>query len=67
MPYVPPAGWVEPVYEDDSGRHTRFHTRPDCPRIKARDQLRQVERPYSAQRCGGCAETYGNNHEAFAH
>ena len=66
MSYAPPRGWIEPAYQDDSGVHIRFHARRDCPRIKQRDQLRAVDRPFSAHRCSGCADAYGNNRETFS-
>ena len=65
MEYTPPGGWIE-EFSDDSGPHERFHSRPDCPRIRRLDHLRQVDRPYSAPRCPGCADEYGNNLERFA-
>jgi hypothetical protein len=64
MAYTPPGGWVD-VYEDEGGVHSRFHARTDCPRIRQPDQLRQVDRPYSASRCPGCADEFGNNLERF--
>lgn len=58
MPYTPPSGYVERA--DGSLEHlTRivewFHTRTDCPRIKAATALVPVQRPYSAPRCTVCA------------
>ena len=64
MTYTPPSGWVE-LYDDEAGTHSRFHSRTDCPRIRQPDQLRSVERPYSAARCPGCADEHGNNLERF--
>jgi hypothetical protein len=64
MAYTPPGGWVED-YTDDAGAHGRFHARTDCPRIRKPEQLRQVDRPYSASRCPGCADEHGNNLERF--
>ena len=66
MPYSPPSGWIEPYSENPDFETERFHTRTDCPRIRHRDQLRQVDRPYSAARCAGCAEEHGRNREVFA-
>ena len=58
MPYSPPDGWIELLeaksLEADSQLGV-FHTRNDCPRIGSADQLRQVDKPYSARRCPGCA------------
>ena len=64
MAYTPPGGWVD-EYEDEAGIHSRFHARTDCPRIRHPEQLRQVDRPYSASRCPGCADEFGNNLEQF--
>ena len=57
MSYTPPDGWVE---DFTGGGVTlgRFQARTDCPRIRKPDQLRQVDRPYSALRCPGCADEY---------
>ncbi|MEO7979820.1 MAG: hypothetical protein ABI807_02785 [Sporichthyaceae bacterium] len=66
MTYTPPSGWVEPYSAEDSPQaSSRFHTREDCPRIRNPDQLRPVDRPYSAARCAGCADAYGSNLESF--
>jgi hypothetical protein len=66
MVYSPPSGFVEPYSDPDpQAPLQRFHTRPDCPRIRNRDQLRPVDRPYSAVRCTGCADEHGNNMERF--
>jgi hypothetical protein len=65
MVYTPPGGWVED-YSDDAGDHSRFHSRTDCPRIRQPGRLRQVDRPYSAIRCAGCADEFGNNLERFS-
>ena len=64
MAYTPPRGWVED-YTDETGRKGRFHSRTDCPRIREPEQLRAVDRPYSATRCPGCADEHGNNAERF--
>jgi hypothetical protein len=61
---VPPSGWIE-EHTDETGRTTRFHARTDCPRIREPEQLRAVDRPYSATRCLGCADEHGNNLERF--
>ena len=67
MTYTPPNGWVEPFGDDDTGSVSqRFHARRDCPRIRHPEQLREVDRPYSAARCPGCADAHGNNLERFA-
>jgi hypothetical protein len=66
MSYTPPNGWVEPFGDDDAeSTSQRFHTRRDCPRIRHPEQLREVDRPYSAARCPGCADAHGNNLERF--
>jgi hypothetical protein len=67
MTYTPPRGFVEPRRTDldGPGLTTRFHTRADCPRVLFPDLLEPVDRPYSAARCPGCAEQFGNNHEHF--
>jgi hypothetical protein len=68
VPYEPPSGFVEPYGggdSDDAAATSRFHTRDDCPRIRDPTALRPVDRPYSAARCGGCAEVYGHNRERF--
>lgn len=68
MPYQPPSGFVEPWDDDDvedAAARLRFHTRDDCPRVRHPEALRPVDRPYSAARCGGCAEPYGQNRESF--
>ncbi len=65
MTYTAPGGWIE-QYDDEAGKHSRFHARTDCPRIRQPDTLRQVDRPYSATRCPGCADEHGNNLERFA-
>jgi hypothetical protein len=65
MVYKPPGGWIED-YCDDAGDHSRFHARTDCPRIRQPERLRQVDRPYSAIRCVGCADEFGNNLERFS-
>jgi hypothetical protein len=65
MTYRPPSGWVELLPSPDpemADRH-RFHVREDCPRVRDKSKLRHVDRPWSAVRCGGCAEFYGNNRE----
>jgi hypothetical protein len=57
MPYSPPSGWIEnrPPDTEDDAIFSRFHTRPDCPRIATADDLRKVDKPYSATRCMLCA------------
>jgi hypothetical protein len=57
MPYSPPSGWVgtRPQADDSAPSRVRFHARPDCPRIEDRDDLRRVDKPYSAIRCALCA------------
>jgi hypothetical protein len=67
MGYLPPAGFVEPRRDDldGPGAATRFHARADCPRVLHPDLLRPVDRPYSAARCPGCADPFGNNLELF--
>jgi hypothetical protein len=56
--YTSPSGWIEalsrPDLEADSNLGV-FHTRTDCERIKRSDQLRAVDRPWSARRCSLCA------------
>lgn len=56
--YTSPSGWIEalarPDLEADSNLGV-FHTRTDCERIKRGDQLRAVDRPWSARRCSLCA------------
>jgi hypothetical protein len=64
MGYTPPSGWVEPLGDGEpASAAQRFHSRPDCPRIRHPEQLREVDRPYSAARCPGCADPHGNNLE----
>lgn len=56
--YTPPAGWVEPKATRDGEGHNPlgvFHSRNDCRNIRRSDQLRAVEKPYSAARCMLCA------------
>ena len=65
MTYTPPGGWVE-QYDDEAGKHSRFHARTDCPCVRRPDTLRQGDRLYSATRCPGCADEHGNNLERFA-
>ena len=56
MNYAAPKGWIEVLPRSGEGsQHSTFHLRRDCDRIKDRDQLREVDRPYSAARCRGCA------------
>ena len=59
MTYTSPAGWVEPLKSTKeqgySGRET-FHLREDCPRVRAPELLKRVERPWSAVRCPRCAQ-----------
>jgi hypothetical protein len=66
MSYTPPSGWVEPIGDDSGSATQRFHSRRDCPRIRYPEQLREVDRPYSAARCPGCADAHGNNLERFS-
>jgi len=58
--YQPPSGWVEsrphePGADGEARSFGRFHTTPDCPRIRNAQGLRPVDRPYSAARCSACA------------
>jgi hypothetical protein len=56
MGYVPPSGWIQTRAGDEADAAvTRFHTSRECPRIDARDQVRPVDKPYSAARCSLCA------------
>ncbi len=58
MTYAPPSGWIERT-DDPSDVLTRvrarFHRRDDCERIKNPVGLVQVDKPYHAARCPGCA------------
>jgi hypothetical protein len=64
MTYTPPHGWVEASGDPDADPpRLRFHTRTDCPRVRDTGQLRPVDRPYSATRCPGCADAFGNDLE----
>src|SRR3954471_22640932 len=56
--YISPNGWVEPKKRRDGGGDNElgiFHLRRDCERIRRPDQLRAIDRPYSAARCTLCA------------
>ena len=58
MAYQPPAGWIERTDEPADERprvNVRFHCRKDCDRIKNPGSLVQVDKPYHAPRCPGCA------------
>jgi hypothetical protein len=58
MTYSPPSGWIERADEhsDPLTRvNVRFHSRNDCERIKNPEVLVQVDKPYHAPRCRGCA------------
>ena len=56
MAYAAPTGWIEELARPEGGSlHSIFHLRQDCPRIKDAEQMRAVERPYSASRCRLCA------------
>jgi hypothetical protein len=58
MTYAPPSGWIERIDEHTDALtrvNARFHSRTDCDRIKKPDGLVQVDRPYHAPRCPGCA------------
>jgi hypothetical protein len=58
MTYAPPSGWIERTDEptDPTTRvKARFHSRDDCKRIKNPAGLVQVNKPYHAARCPGCA------------
>jgi len=57
MNYAAPKGWIEDLPRSGEGsQHSTFHLRQDCERIKDRGKLREVDRPYSAARCRGCAQ-----------
>jgi hypothetical protein len=56
--YEPPSGWIERTDEPTDDRTSvkvRFHSRNDCDRIKNPGSLVQVDKPYHAPRCPGCA------------
>lgn len=58
MVYTPPSGYLERIDDptDENSRISeRFHRSADCPRIKSRENLVPVPRPYSAPRCPFCA------------
>ncbi len=56
MGYAAPKGFIEELPRSEAGsQHSTFHLRRDCPRIKDQQQLRAVQRPYSAARCRLCA------------
>lgn len=58
MGYEPPSGWIERTDEPTDERtrvSIRFHRRNDCDRIKSPGGLIQVDKPYHAPRCPGCA------------
>ena len=58
MGYEPPSGWIERTDEPTDERtrvSIRFHRRNDCDRIKNPSSLVQVDKPYHAPRCPGCA------------
>lgn len=58
MGYEPPSGWIERTDEPTDERtrvSIRFHRRNDCDRIKNPGGLIQVDKPYHAPRCPGCA------------
>jgi hypothetical protein len=60
MAYQPPSGWVESRPQDHEAdgevrAYGRFHMTTDCPRIRNAQDLRRVDRPYSASRCSTCA------------
>jgi hypothetical protein len=59
MTYLPPSGWTEvmPSAPGVDRIRVRFHTRPDCPTVRAADSLRPADKPYSAVRCPRCAAT----------
>jgi hypothetical protein len=58
MAYTPPVGWIEAVEASagEESRIGRFHTSDTCDNIEHRDRLRSVDKPYSATRCGSCAD-----------
>ena len=58
MTYAPPPGWIERTDDptDELTRvNARFHIRNDCERIQDQRALVQVDKPYYAPRCPGCA------------
>jgi hypothetical protein len=58
MTYAPPSGWIERTDEPTDALtrvSARFHTRNDCERIQNPNVLVQVDKPYHAGRCPGCA------------
>jgi hypothetical protein len=56
MAYAPPSGWLETTAEPNNyAEWFRFHVRKDCARIQNPDTLREVDKPYSAPWCPGCA------------
>jgi hypothetical protein len=58
MSYAPPSGWIERTDDPTDARtnvRVRFHTRIDCERVHNSRELVQVDKPYHAPRCPGCA------------
>ena len=57
MAYVPPSGWVEVLQPGEHAARViaKFHSNLECPRIHDRDNVRKVDKPYSAVRCTLCA------------
>ena len=62
MTYAPPSGFAETLPTTADGPiRVRFHARSDCPRVRGRQEdLRLVDRPYSAVRCPLCAPDTGS-------
>ena len=58
MSYAPPSGWIERIDEPTdvlTRVNARFHSRNDCERIRNPGGLVEVDKPYHAARCPGCA------------
>jgi len=58
MTYAPPSGWMERIDKPAdplTAARFRFHRRNDCERIRNPQVLVQVDKPYHAPRCPGCA------------
>lgn len=54
--YRVPKGWVEQFRVDHGERlRTVFHAVRECPKVRAADTMRRVERPGSAARCRRCS------------
>jgi len=54
--YLAPSGWVESFRVDHGERlHNIFHAKRECPKVRAADTMRHVDKPGAAARCPRCA------------